>query len=204
VFQNVYTKIDPKTGVPTYRKDIIDQKPGEALASCPSAEGGHDWPSTAYDPRNDLILVPLSQSCFLFGGASQMLYEMPGTGGNMGRLSAYHAADFKPAWSFQQRSPFLTGVLATAGGIAFIGDYDRTFRAVDTKTGRTVWEARLGTTVQGYPVAFSVDGQEFIAVTTGTEGGSPEGKPQLMLRGEVNRPPNGQAVYVFALPRKRH
>ena len=26
VFQNVYTKIDPKTGVPTYRKDILNEK----------------------------------------------------------------------------------------------------------------------------------------------------------------------------------
>jgi len=204
VFQNVYTRIDPKTGVPTYRADIINQKPGEALFSCPSAEGGHDWPSTSYDPKNDLILVPLSQSCFQFGGASQMLYEMPGTDGNMGRLSAYRASDFKPAWSFQQRSPFLTGVLSTAGGISFIGDYDRTFRAVDTRTGETLWESRLGTTVQGYPVSFSVDGQQYIAVTTGTQGGSPEQKPQLMLRGEVNRPENGQAVYVFALPRRHH
>jgi alcohol dehydrogenase (cytochrome c) len=73
---------------------------------------------------------------------------------------------------------------------------------VDTKTGETLWQTRLGTTVQGYPVSFSVDGEQFIAVTTGTQGGSPEGKPQLVLKGEVNRPANGQAVYVFALPRK--
>jgi alcohol dehydrogenase (cytochrome c) len=200
VFQNVYTKIDPKTGVPTYRADIVNQKPGDQIASCPSAQGGHDWPSTSYDPASDLILVPLSQSCFLFSGASQMIYEMPGTGGNMGRLSAYRASDFKPAWSFQQRSPFLTGVLSTAGGVSFIGDYDRVFRAVDTATGETLWQTRLGTTVQGYPISFSVDGQQFIAVTTGTEGGSPEKKPSLWLRGEVYRPANGQAVYVFALP----
>jgi alcohol dehydrogenase (cytochrome c) len=202
VFQNVYTRIDPKTGMPTYRADIVGQKSGDQIASCPSAEGGHDWPSTSFDPRNDLVLIPLSQTCFLFGGASQMLYESPGSDGNMGRLSAYRAADFKPAWSFQQRSPFLTGVLSTAGGVSFVGDYDRVFRAIDTKTGETLWQTRLGTTVQGYPVSFSVDGEQFIAVTTGTQGGSPEGKPQLMLKGEVNRPANGQAVYVFALPHK--
>lgn len=124
--------------------------------------------------------------------------------GNMGRLSAYRASDFKPAWSFQQRSPFLTGVLSTGGGVSFVGDYDRVFRAIDTKTGETLWQTRLGTTVQGYPVSFGVDGEQYIAVTTGTQGGSPEQKPQLMLKGEVNRPSNGQAVYVFALPKQRH
>ena len=103
---------------------------------------------------------------------------MPGTDRNMGRLSAYRTSDLKPVWSLQQRAPFLTGVLSTAGGVAFVGDFDRVFRAVDAKTGKTVWQTRLGTTVQGYPVTFSIDGQQYIAVTTGTRGGSPEQKPQ--------------------------
>ena len=49
---------------------------------------------------------------------------------------------------------------------------------------------------------FSVDGEQFVAVTTGTQGGSPVQKPRTMLQ-EVNRPETGQAVYVFALPKQR-
>ena len=74
---------------------------------------------------------------------------MPGSDGNMGRLSAYRAADLKPLWSFQQRAPFLTGVISTAGNVAFVGDFDRVFRAVDTRNGKTLWKTRLATTVQG-------------------------------------------------------
>ena len=48
-----------------------------------------------------------------------------------------------------------------------MGDFDRVFRAVDTSTGKTLWKTRLGTTVQGFPVSFSVDGKQYIAVTTG-------------------------------------
>jgi len=200
VFQNVYTGIDPKTGTPTYRNDIIKQTVNDELASCPGPEGGHDWPATSYDQPNDLMILPLSQSCVLMqSSGSQLYYEMPGTDGNMGRLSAYNARTLQPVWSFQQRAPFLTGVVSTGGNLAFVGDFDRVFRAVDVRNGRTLWKVRLGTTVQGYPVSFAVDGKQYIAVPTGLGGGSPEAKPTTMLP-EVRRPMNGQALYVFALP----
>jgi len=60
---------------------------------------------------------------------------------------------------------------------------------------------RLGTTAQGFPTAYSVDGEEFIAVPTGYNGGSPEARPDAMLAFEKNRPLAGHAVYVFALPK---
>ncbi len=202
VFQNVWVKFDKKTGRPTYRDDIIHQKPGAAIASCPSPEGGHDWPATSYDQPDDLLLIPLSQTCAMYGAGGQQFYEMPGSDGNLGRVSAYEARTLKPVWSFQQRAPFLTSIISTAGGVGFVGDFDRVFRAFDVKTGKTLWDTRLGTGVQGFPITYSVDGEQFIAVTTGTQGGSPVKKPATMLQ-EVHRSQTGQAVYVFALP-KRH
>jgi alcohol dehydrogenase (cytochrome c) len=200
VFQNIWSGIDPKTGTPKYRKDIVDQKVNEWLPSCPGPEGGHDWQATSYHQPSDTLIIPLSQSCvFMLGNGSQTYFEMPGTNGNMGRLSAYRTADMKPLWSFQQRSPFLTSVISTAGNVAFVGDFDRTFRAVDVRNGKTLWKTRLGTTVQGYPVSFSVDGKQYIAVTTALGGGSPQLKPGTMLT-EVHRPPNGYNLFVFGLP----
>jgi alcohol dehydrogenase (cytochrome c) len=200
VFQNIWDGIDKKTGTPRYRKDIVNQKVDQWLSSCPGPEGGHDWQATSYHQPSDTLIIPLSQSCvFMLGNGSQTYFEMPGTDGNMGRLSAYRTADMKPLWSFQQRSPFLTGVVSTAGNVAFVGDFDRTFRAVDTRTGKTLWKTRLGTTVQGYPISFSVDGKQYIAVTTALGGGSPQLKPGTMLT-EVHRPPNGYNLFVFGLP----
>ena len=48
---------------------------------------------------------------------------------------------------------------------------------------------------------FSMDGEQFVAVPTGYNGGSPEVRPVTMLAYERNRPSSGHAVYVFALPK---
>jgi alcohol dehydrogenase (cytochrome c) len=197
---NNVAKVDQKTGVPALRPDIVGQKLEDWLPSCPSPQGGHDWMPTSYNQPSNTLIVPLSQSCvLLLGNGAQKFYYMPGSDGNLGRLSAFDAKTFEPKWTFQQRSSFMSGVLSTAGNVAFVGDFDRTFRAVDVTTGATLWKTRLGTTVQGHPITFSAGGKQYIAITAGLGGGSPQQKPMALLP-EVNRPLQGNQLYVFALP----
>jgi len=203
VFQNVFTNIDRTTGRGTYRPDIESSKPGDTRPSCPSPAGGKNWPASSYDVEDDLIILPLDQICVSSGNMAGN-YEAPASDGYIARMSAYRAKDLKPVWSFQQRAPFLTSAMTTAGGVGFVGDWDRTFRAFDIKTGKTLWTTRLGTTAQGFPTTYMVDGEQFVAVPTGYNGGSPEVRPVTLLAFERNRPYSGHAVYVFALPKKKN
>jgi alcohol dehydrogenase (cytochrome c) len=210
-YQNVFSEVNLETGEVRYRDDIRNMQVGQWLSVCPSTAGGHNWQSTGYHPPTRNLVIPLSQSCMemspreiefeVGSGGNQgdrQWMPMPGTGERFGKLAAYDVDLMEESWSIQQRAPFLTAALTTAGGLVFIGDYDRYVHAYDVTTGEELWRTRLATSAQGFPVSFAIDGEQYIAIPAGREGGSPW-RIGSFLAPELQSPNGHNALYVFKL-----
>ena len=175
VFQNVWAAIDMKTGRTTYRDDILEKKPGQAVASCPSPSGGHNWQATSYDPVQRSAPAPAQpelrdvrrRSAVVLRDAGNR--RQPGT--PVGLRNQHHATGLE----FSTAQPVPDGVISTAGGVGFVGDFDRVFRAFEVKTGKTLVGNAAADDGAGTPT-FSVGGEQFVAVPTGYNGGSPRGE----------------------------
>ena len=70
--------------------------------------------------------------------------------------------------------------------------------AYDVDTGEELWRARLTTSVQGFPISYEVDGEQYIVILGGREGGHPWGIGDF-LTPEIVSPTGHDTMYVFKL-----
>jgi alcohol dehydrogenase (cytochrome c) len=211
-YQNI-VEVGPETGKVTYQAGKIPQI-GVELEMCPSTAGFKDWRAMAYSPQTNALYVPMSLTCeqATFGEVEKVIgkggvgpvkrkdLKLPQAGGNLGEFLAMDIRSGKVLWRQRTPSPSNTAALATAGGLAFGGDWDRHMYAYDAATGKILWQTRLLTSPQGFPITYLAKGKQYVAMPAGTGGGSWSTSIPAELAPEIRQPKSGNALMVFALP----
>jgi alcohol dehydrogenase (cytochrome c) len=73
----------------------------------------------------------------------------------------------KVLWRHRNRLAYDTAALTTAGGLVFVGDFDRYFYAYDASTGNLLWRTRTPSPPDGFPISYAVRGRQYVAVPSG-------------------------------------
>jgi PQQ-dependent dehydrogenase (methanol/ethanol family) len=173
--------IDLETGVPILNEE---KRTGNRSATniCPAAPGMKDWQPTAFSPRTGWLYVPHQNLCMDYeGGEAGYIAGTPyvgarvkmyaGPGGHRGVYSAWDPAAQREVWSIEERFPVWSGTVVTAGDVAFYGTMDRWFKAVHARTGRLLWQYRVGSGIIGQPTTYlGADGRQYVAILSGVGG----------------------------------
>ncbi|MGH8143771.1 MAG: pyrroloquinoline quinone-dependent dehydrogenase [Steroidobacteraceae bacterium] len=159
----------------------------------PGGVGGSNWSPTSYNPALHLVYVagqnvslvvdPKPPAGWKHGGqrwAGSHQHPVRGESFN-GTFTAINPSTGKIVWQNTTRFPLVNGSLATPQ-LTFVGEATGMFDALDAGTGKILWQFQTGAGINAPPVAYELDGREYIAVAAG--GGRT----------------GGDAVVVFALP----
>ncbi|MBM63245.1 MAG: hypothetical protein CL484_09890 [Acidobacteria bacterium] len=206
VTQNVISHIDGATGAVTENAEVVFSALGQEVLACPTWNGGKDWEAGAYSPLTNVMYFPLRNACARMlatteAGSSHYALAVrnqiaPGTD-QVGTIHAISAETGETTWLHEQRTATMS-LVTTGGGLVFGGDVNGRFKALDQETGEILWEINLGSAVTGFPISYSADGRQYVAVSTGT---ASTASMFTRLTPEV-RPSAGNNIFVFALPSK--
>ena len=156
----------------------------------PGAGGAHNWNPMAFSPLTGLVYVPVTETYMAYAQAES--YD-PARGGlgtafagfdaerraiagyadahSKGWLSAWNPVTQREVWRGPVEQKGSGGVLVTAGNLVFQGTIGTTFAAYRADTGAKVWEMPVQQVPISAPIAYEVDGEQYIAVNAGWGGG---------------------------------
>jgi PQQ-dependent dehydrogenase (methanol/ethanol family) len=166
---------------------------------CPGTLGGIEYSPPAYSPISRAIYQPVLNQCEIYtttpladtqahklgtvdtGGTASF------TGPMSGAMVAVDAATGRIRWKDAMPKPMIGGSLATAGNLVFSGADDGHFYAFDAGTGKILYHPNVGLAFGAAPLAYEVDGTEYIAVAAGgasvsAADGSPLGGTLMVLK----------------------
>jgi len=197
-------ELDPGTGKVHYQPDMIP-KLNVPLKYCPTPIGVRNWRATAYHPETHALYIPIHPACqesaftevttdnvgnFYYyrsqkytGWRSIGSSPHPASPQYRGHLVAMDIKTGNILWRHSTRSAAASAALTTGGGLVVGADSEGYLFIDEAATGKTLFQTRLASMVQGFPITYAIGGRQYLAVPTAN-------------RGTLG----GAQLYVFALP----
>jgi len=180
------TYIDKETGRPEWTETTKKALSlTEEIETWPHITGGTNWFPYSFNPRTGLAYVntadwgmkykpdPIEEIRNLKPGESHRAVKITpifNPDGIRGHLRAIDPLTGKSKWATPFKSPNWAGTLVTEGGLVFTGQLTGEFIAVDSETGKVVWQFQTPSGIIGQPVTWEHNGKQYVTVTSGTGG----------------------------------
>jgi alcohol dehydrogenase (cytochrome c) len=145
----------------------------------PGHGGGANWPPSAYDVATGFLYVCARDRLGVFTAAEDG-NQIPAAGeryvggafGNIpwtvtGILAALDMRTNKLVWQQRWPEPCYSGSTVTAGGLLFIGRGDGRFTALNSATGKMLWQFQTGAGVNAPASVFEHRGEQYVVVYSG-------------------------------------
>ena len=140
----------------------------------PALNGATIWYSPSYSPKTGFVYVATREAAatyfkreaefkpgtFFSGGGERRMPQEE----QWGAIRALEPATGKLAWEYKLLSPPWAGVMSTAGGLVFSGSNEGNIFALDSRTGKPLWNFHSGGAVAANPISFAIDGRQHVAL----------------------------------------
>jgi alcohol dehydrogenase (cytochrome c) len=180
----------------------------------PGIWGGANWPPSSYDPVKQHLFVCASSVPGGFTGQVNPNFVPPVPGGRFGMgqtqqarvqrtgiIAALDMSTNKLVWRYRWPEQCYSGTLATGGDLLFVGRNDGRLTALDSRTGKQLWEFQTGAGMHAPVSTFTHRGQQYVLAYSAGNAliGSPRGDSVWLFGLEGPLPPAEAGVPVNRL-----
>lgn len=159
------------------QKNLFAKATKEGTVLYPGILGGSNWSPSALDDKNQTAYV-----AGIHAPIKYTLVEEPAKDGlppiryasseptkdpRWGTVSAINLTTGKIQWQVKTEQPLMGGILATRGGLLFMGEGDGSFNAYNSSSGDLLWQYKVDAGVNAPPISYEIDGVQYVAVVAG-------------------------------------
>ena len=147
----------------------------DATIVAPGIWGGASWPPSSYDPVQQKMFVCASSAINGYTGGADAKFVSPTPGvsylggattfariARTGIIAALDVTTNKLAWRYQWPEQCYSGTLATGGGLLFVGRNDGRLTALDSASGKQLWEFQTGAGMHAPVSTFERNGRQYV------------------------------------------